>query len=53
MIEAVIKYAKENGFTKVYIPSNMNGFYEKCGFIPIDTLINYSGDSDTIFMQEI
>lgn len=53
MIEYVIAYAKENGFSKVYIPSDMKGFYEKCGFYPIDTLKNYGGDEDTIFMREI
>lgn len=53
MIETVMAYAKENNFSKVYIPSNMNGFYEKCGFIPIDSLKNYGGDMDTIFMREI
>lgn len=53
MIEFVITYAKENGFSKVYIPSDMTGFYEKCGFKPIDTLKNYGGDIDTIFMRKI
>lgn len=53
MIEHVNKYAKENGFSKVYIPSGMEGFYEKCGFELIDQLENYGGDIDNIFMKEI
>lgn len=53
MIETVITYAKENNFSKVYIPSDMKGFYEKCGFMPIDSLKSYGGDMDTIFMREI
>ena len=53
MIEAAVRYAKERGFSKVYIPSDMKGFYEKCGFRPIDTLKNYGGDMDTIYMREI
>lgn len=53
MIETVICYAKELGFSKVYIPSDMVGFYEKCGFKPIDILKNYGGEMDTIFMKEI
>lgn len=53
MIETVIAYAKENNFSKVYIPSDMKGFYEKCGFMPIDSLKNYGGYMDTIFMREI
>ena len=53
MIDSVVTYAKSCGFSKVYIPSDMSGFYEKCGFMPIDTLSNYIGDTDTIFMKEI
>ena len=53
MIEAVIDYAREQQFEKVYIPSDMTGFYEKCGFEQIDTLINYGGDIDNIFMRRI
>ena len=53
MIEAAIEYARGCGFRKVYIPSDMDGFYEKCGFSPIDTLKNYGGDVDTIFMKQI
>lgn len=53
MIETVIAYAKEKNFLKVYIPSDMKGFYEKCGFTPIDSLKSYGGDMDTIFMREI
>ena len=32
MIEEAVRYAKECGFKNVYIPSDMTGFYEKCGF---------------------
>lgn len=53
MIESVITYAKSCGFSKVYIPSDMIGFYEKCGFTSIDTLTNYIGAADTVFMKEI
>lgn len=53
MIETSIQYARDNNFSKVYIPSDMTGFYEKCGFSPVDTLKNYGGDMDTIFMKEI
>lgn len=53
MISAAIAYAREQGFTKVYIPSDMVGFYEKCGFTAIDHLTNYLGDTDTVFMKEI
>ena len=53
MIAAAEEYARAKGFTKVYIPSDMDGFYEKCGYVPVDTLINYGGDIDTIFAKEI
>ncbi|MFI3207274.1 MAG: GNAT family N-acetyltransferase, partial [Clostridia bacterium] len=53
MIETAINYAKKKHFSKVYIPSDMKGFYEKCGFKVIDSLKSYSGDMDTIFMREI
>ena len=53
MIETVISYAKEQGFSRVYIPSDMVGFYEKYGFEKIDELQNYSGDIDNIFAKEI
>ena len=53
MIEYVIAYAKSAGFTRVYIPSDMTGFYEKCGFTAIDRLVNYGGDTDTIFAKDI
>lgn len=53
MISKVIEYAKEQGFSKVYIPSDMTGFYEKYGFVKIDELVNYGGDMDNIFVKEI
>ncbi len=53
MIEAVIEYAKNCGFSHVYIPSDMTGFYEKYGFKKIDELKNYGGDVDDIFVREI
>ena len=53
MIETVIAYAKEHGFSKVFIPSDMIGFYEKYGFEKIDELRNYGGEIDNIFVREI
>lgn len=53
MIEAAEDYARLQGFSKVYIPSDMEGFYEKCGYAPVDRLVNYGGDTDVIFMKEI
>lgn len=53
LIECAIGYAKKIGFSKVFIPSDMEGFYEKCGFQPIDKLENYGGGIDTVFMRKI
>lgn len=53
MIEAVIEYARTQGFSTVYIPSDMTGFYEKYGFVKIDELQNYGGDTDNIFAKNI
>ncbi|MCM1024487.1 MAG: GNAT family N-acetyltransferase [Prevotella sp.] len=53
MIETVIEYAKSCRFSAVYIPSDMTGFYEKYGFEKIDTLENYGGEIDNIYMKNI
>lgn len=53
MIEAAEEYARSQGFARVYIPSDMSGFYEKCGYEAIDELVNYGGDADTVFMKKI
>lgn len=51
LIECVAGYAKEVGFTRVYIPSGITGLYEKNGFQKIDVLMNYSGDTDNVFTR--
>ena len=53
LIEAAIRYAREQGFNRVYIPSDMLGFYERYGFARIDELTNYGGDVDHIFTRDI
>lgn len=53
LIKAAEAYAKDNGFTTVYIPSDMSGFYEKYGYKKIDSLVNYGGDTDDIFRKEL
>lgn len=53
MVEAACEYAARMGFRRAYIPSDITGLYEKYGFHPIDTLVNYGGDADTIFMKEL
>ena len=53
LIEAAISYAKTCSFKTVYIPSDMTGFYERYGFVKIDELTNYGGDTDNIFARAI
>lgn len=53
MIEEVLKYAKTIGFKKAYIPTDMEGFYEKYGFEYIDQLKNYLGNMDNILEYNI
>ena len=53
MIEKAIEHAKLWNFDKVYVPSDMTGFYEKCGFEKIAELMNYGGATDNIFVREI
>lgn len=53
LIDFACAEAKRLGFTKVYTPSDMVGFYEKYGYVKIDELINYGGDMDSVFMREI
>ena len=52
LIECAAGYAKEVGFTKVYIPSGITGLYEKYGFQKIDVLINYGGDTDKMCIRD-
>ena len=53
LIRAAEEYAQAAGFDTVYIPSDMEGFYEKCGYVPCDRLVNYGGDTDTIFRKDL
>lgn len=53
LIGAAIRHAQQCGFRRVYIPSDMTGFYERYGFERIDELRNYGGDIDHIFARDV
>ena len=53
MIEAAAAYAKSQQFDRVYIPSGLEGLYEKYGFTRIDELMNYDGEMDAVYTKEI
>ena len=53
LLRAAEQYLAQNGFEKAYIPSDMTGFYERYGYRKIDSLVNYGGDTDDVFMKRI
>lgn len=52
LINFAARYAKDCGFDKVYIPTDIIGLYEKYGFTKIDELKNYEGNIDSVFMRK-
>ena len=53
LIEAAENFARTQGFKRAYIPTDMEGLYEKYGYRKIDTLLNYAGDTDMIYAKEL
>ena len=53
LIAQAAEHARDCGFSTVYIPSDMTGFYERYGFRRIDALTNYAGDVDGVFAREL
>ncbi len=45
-------YAKEQGFKKVYIPSEHTGLYEKYGYRYVKDIVNYGGGTDRRYEKE-
>jgi GNAT superfamily N-acetyltransferase len=52
MIEAIIKYAGDNGFKEVYIASTEKGLYEKMNFKLIDHQKDHWGDWEQVFIRK-
>lgn len=53
LIAQACAHARDCGFSTVYIPSGMTGFYERYGFRKIDELTNYGGEVDSIFARDL
>lgn len=53
LIEKAEAYARACGFARVYIPSDIQGLYEKYGYAKVDELVNYGGDVDSVYMKEL
>ena len=47
------QYAKEQGFDKVYIPSEHTGLYEKYGYRYLKDIVNYGGGTDRLYVKEL
>ncbi len=53
LIEAAEEYLVHLGFNRCYIPSDKSGFYEKFGYKKVDSLVNYAGDTDSVYEKVI
>lgn len=53
MIEKAAQHAENLGYEKVYIQTDHVGLYEKFGFEKIDTITNYDGEKELVFVKEL
>lgn len=53
LIDFANEYAKANGFDKTYIPSIHTGLYEKYGYHYLKDIVNYSNESDRLYVKEL
>ena len=51
LIDFANKYAKENGFDRTYIPTEIVGLYEKYGYRYIKDIVNYVGGIDRLYAK--
>ncbi|GEM_PF-85816 len=53
LIDAANRYAKEQGFTKTYIPTEYTGLYERYGYTYVKDIVNYGGGTDRLYAKEL
>ena len=53
LIDAANSYAKEQGFTKTYIPTEYTGLYERYGYTYVKDIVNYGGGTDRRYVKEL
>lgn len=53
LIEAANRYAKEQGFTKTYIPTEYTGLYERYGYTYVKDIVNYGGGTDRLYVKNL
>ena len=46
-------YAKEQGFTRTYIPTAHIGLYEKYGYRYLRDIVNYGNETDRLYVKDI
>ena len=53
LIEKANAYAKEQGFTKTYIPTEFAGLYERYGYRYLKDIVNYGGGTDRLYVKDL
>ena len=53
LIDAANRYAKKQGFTKTYIPTEYTGLYERYGYTYVKDIVNYGGGTDRLYVKEL
>ena len=53
LIEKANAYAKEQGFTKTYIPTEFTGLYERYGYRYLKDIVNYGGGTDRLYVKDL
>lgn len=53
MIDFANEYAKELGFKRTYIPTDIVGLYEKFGYFYIKDIVNYGNGIDRLYVKEL
>ena len=53
LIDAANRYAKEQGFTRTYIPTEHKGLYERYGYTYVKEIVNYGGGTDRLYVKSL
>lgn len=53
LIDAANRYAKEQGFTRTYIPTEHKGLYERYGYTYVKDIVNYGGGTDRLYVKNL
>ena len=53
LVDFANNYAKQLGFKKSYIPTDIVGFYEKYGYTYIKDIVNYGNEIDRLYVKDL